>query len=135
MAPSAYIVSAAVMGLLAVAVLLATQGGGWRRDVGVTERPNGKRRLAADRRVWLLGFVLLAIAAAVVPVVALGSGSPGIYLVGVGTAAVAFLVGGVYLTATARGHPHSHAVGEAVVTLGAVALVAVVGWLLLTAGT
>jgi len=136
MAPSAYLASAAVLGVLAVvAVLLAARTREWKNyTVTRGDRDGLIERLSRDTGAWRLGFILLTIAAIVVVVVTVGSDDATLYLATVGAGIVAALMIGVYRIATAYGHPHSHAVGEAIAALGTVALVTVVGWLLMTAG-
>lgn len=136
MATSAYLVSTVVMGVLFVSVALAVaRGRDWRRYSSEREAPPGvTSRLANDGTAWIVGFVLLVAAAIGATLVAAGGGGTTLVVAGGGAAAIAFLTVGIYSAAKSRGHPHSHAVGEAIITLGAVSLVAIVGWLLLTAG-
>lgn len=84
----------------------------------------GPRRLDG-LTTWLLGFLLLSVSAVVVTVVTLRSETILPLLLFVAGAVVAFLGAGVYVFGRSHGHPHSHAVGEAVLTVGAVGLLAV----------
>ncbi len=135
MSTSTYIASAAVMGSLLVATTLVLRSGGqWR--MAPTRRDDGSRLdwLVHDGLSWRIGFVLLAVIAIGGTMLAMGSDSAAMMLGGIGGGVVLFAALGVYMLATTRGHPHAHAVGEAIVTVGALTLVAVVAHLLLTAG-
>jgi len=80
---------------------------------------------------WLLGFLALSVFAALATVVTLRGDDILPLLLFVGGAVVAFLGAGVYVFGRSHGHPHSHAVGEAVITLGAVGLLAIAANLML----
>lgn len=135
MATSTYLVSAAVMGALAVGVFVLAAGLDWRRYRVPREDGGGWLDWAAtDVSAWLVGFVVLTVAAVAGLVVVLQSGSGALFVGGLGIVFAGFLAFAVYVTGKSRGHPHSHAVGEALVALGAAGLIAVVAWLLLTAG-
>lgn len=84
--------------------------------------------------VWPAAFVLLIITTVGLTVLGLGAGQTTMLLGFIGATVVAFLVLGVYFMARSHGHPFSHAVGEAIVILGAVWILAVIGWVLLNDG-
>lgn len=84
-----------------------------------------------ETTVWLVGFLALTVFAAVATVVTLDTGAIVPLLVFVAGSVVAFLGAGVYLFGRSHGHPRSHAVGEAVITLGAVGLLAITARLIL----
>lgn len=130
-----YIASAATMGVLLVATtLLLRSGRQWR--VAPTRADDGGLLdwLVHDGDSWLVSFVLLAVVAIAGTMLAMGSDSAAVMLGGIAGGVVIFAALGVYMLATSRGHPHSHAVGEAIVTVGTLTLVAVIAHLLLTAG-
>lgn len=136
MTTGVYLASAAVMGTLAVGVAgVLAYGRDWHRYAPARRDQSGlSSRLVRDSRSWLFGFVILGIGALAGTLFALEGGSMTLVLLGVGAIVAGFLAAGVYITATSRGHPHSHAVGEAVITLGALGLAAVVLRLILTTG-
>lgn len=137
MAPAAYLASAVLMGTLALLVLVAVSvGRDWHHYTPRLGRPEAGRlaRLARDDRVWILAFVVLVVAATAGTLAALGGGSTAVTFGGAGVIVLAFLLVGVYAVGRSRGHPHAYAVGEAVVTLGVVFLVALTGWLLTSFG-
>lgn len=135
MAPSTYLASAIVMGILFVGVVAVLSNGQSRRsDRARREASGGLSRLVHDGRAWQLGFVLLSLAVIGVTVTTLSGGGSGAVFLGAGGLFAAFLAAGVYVAAKSHGHPHSHAVGEAVVALGALGLVVVVVQLIATSG-
>lgn len=130
-----YLASGATMGLvLVVTVLLLSGGREWQQAPERADDGGLLDWLVHDVASWRAGFVVLVVATLGGTVLALSSNSATLMLGGVLGAFVVFVAFGVYTLATNRGHPHSHAVGEAIVTLAALALVAVVAHLLLTAG-
>lgn len=134
MTSSTYLASAAVMGVLAVAVgVVVLRGRPWYRPAQRQGESTGGDRLIRSLRGWLFGFSLLAFAAIGVTLAA-ASGET-VLMVAVGGIALAALVAvGVYAVGRANGHPTSHAVGEALVALGGLGLIAVVAWLLTSFG-
>ena len=107
-----YLLSTALMGVLVLGIaFVVARGRAWHEYRPQFVRPEDFS-VDGDPLLLMLGFILLI-------VVTLGT--------------TLFAVG-VYVTARSNGHPHSHAVGEAIITLGALVLATVVGWLLLTAG-
>ena len=138
---TAYLASTALMGLLVVAVLLymgrirgwyqytpVVTDDGWSPGV---DRSGQLGRLVNQPTVWLAGFTLLVVGI-VVGVVAFisapaDSGSlagPAVALGG-GLLLVGYLLFGVYVSATRRGHPRSLAVAESATIAGTLFLVAV----------
>lgn len=137
----AYLVTAAVTGGLFVAVAYWLQREGTPRRTGtlgaVLPVPTGGTdgpTPETESPMWPVGFLLLVVATVLLTVLGLGGGQMTILLGFLGAGVVGFLVAGVFVMARSHGHPYSHAVGEAVVTLGAVWLVAVVAWVLLDDG-
>lgn len=134
MATSTYLLSTVMMGVLVLGVaFVVARGRAWH-----SYRPQvfgrGERPATDDPFLWTLAFVVLLAVSLGGTLFVLGGGSTTLVMAGAGVLVAAFLVAGVYVTAKSNGHPHSHAVGEAVVTLGALVLLGVVGWLLTTAG-
>jgi pheromone shutdown protein TraB len=136
MSASTYLVSAVVMGALVIGVtLLVRRGGQWRQyTVREGDRREQFRSLASDASVWKLGYLVLTILGIVVTIYALANGNAALFVVSLGAGFAGFIAISIYVLATAKGHPHSHAVGEAVAAMGALGLLTVVGWLLFTAG-
>jgi FtsH-binding integral membrane protein len=119
--------------ILGVAFVLA-RGRAWygyRPDL--LKRGTGED-LTRDPLFLMVGFVLLIGVSMAVTLIAAGGGSVTTFLAVAGALVVGFLLSGIYTTARSNGHPHAYAVGEAVITLGVLVLVAIVGWLLMTAG-
>lgn len=141
MSTSTYLVTAAVMGALSVALVVYVRHGvSWHRPIELQQQlalPAGTftgNSEPSDTMGWMLGFLLLTVVTVVLTVFGLGAGQMMTLLWFIAVIVVAFLVLGVYTMARSHGHPYSHAVGEAIVTLGAVWLVAIIGWLLVTDG-
>jgi hypothetical protein len=135
MSISTHIASAATMGALLVATTLVLRSGRrWR--MAPTRRGDDSLLdwLVHDGVSWRVGFVLLTVVAIAGTMLAMASDNATMMLAGIAGAFITFAALGVYMLATTRGHPHSHAVGEAIITVGALTLVAVVADLLLTAG-
>ncbi len=133
---SIYLASTVVMGLgTVVMVALLLVGRKWERysPQGMTQGASG---FLSDPRVWIIGFAVLALGAAGATIAILRSPADPTLLIlaGFGLVIVGFLAVGTYFTARARGHPHSHAVGEAIAVLGGVMIVALVGNLLTSFG-
>lgn len=126
MATANSLVSAAVTAALLVGTaVFVVYGRPWRHYS--VNRVTDRSSHGTDRTtLWLAGFLALVVFAAVATVVTLDSGDIGPLVVFVGGAVLAFLTYGVYVFGRSHGHPRSHAVGEAVITLGGVGLVAVV---------
>jgi len=129
-----YLLSTALMGLLVLGVaFVVARGRAWheytpqfvrKEDVSVGDDP-------ATLTVIFLLLIGLTLGTTLFVV---GGGNVALFLAVVAALVVGFLALGVYTTARSNGHPHSHAVGEAIITLGAVLLLGIVGWLLTTAG-
>ncbi|PSQ59541.1 MAG: hypothetical protein BRD23_04265 [Halobacteriales archaeon SW_9_67_25] len=129
-----YLLSTALMGLLVLGVaFVVARGRAWheyqpefvrKEDVSVGD----------DSALLTVVFLVLIGLTLGATLFVVGGGNVVLFLGVVAALVVGFLALGVYATARSNGHPHSHAVGEAIITLGAVLLVAVVGWLLATAG-
>jgi hypothetical protein len=122
------------MGVLVLGVaLVVARGRAWHEY-----RPQFVRKenvsVGDDPALLTVIFLLLIGLTLGTTLFVVGGGNVAIFLAVVGALVVGFLGLGVYATARSNGHPHSHAVGEAVVTLGAVLLVVIVGWLFVTAG-
>lgn len=129
------------MGLLVVVVGAAlVRGRTWERYspqvVGTDAGTGSVGGVASDGRAWIAAFALLVVAATAGTVLVLTSAGDATLLVlaGVALAVGGFLTGGTYLMARSRGHPHSHAVGEAIAMLGGVAILAVVANLVTSFG-
>ncbi len=129
-----YLLSTALMGVLVLGVAaVVARGRAWhdykpeflaREDVSVGD----------DQTVLTLAFLVLIALTLGVTLLAVGGGNVLVFLGIVGALVVGFLAVGVYASARSNGHPHSHAVAESIIALGAVLLVGLVGWLLTTAG-
>lgn len=133
MVSSTYLVSTALMGVLVLGVAFAlARGRAWR-----AYRPqllDAEVSPTSDPTVWLVGFILLIALSIAVTLFAAGGGSVTSFLAVAGALVVGFLLVGIYTTARSNGHPHAYAVAESAITLGVLVLVAIVGWLLATAG-
>ena len=131
---SVYLASTVVMGLFVLGVgVVLRRGRGWRR---YSPERRGARTgvwdLADDGRAWIASFVVLTLAATAGTFLALTTGGAGmlVVLAGAALAVGSFLAGGIYVMGRSRGHPHSHAVGEAIAALGGVTILAVVAILI-----
>lgn len=128
MASYVYLASAVVMGLVAITVFVATARGrewyDYSPQIGRPE-PGFLRGLTGDVRAWVLGFLVLVVAITAAVLAAVDGGNL-LFIFGVlGLLIVSFLTFGVYAAGRSRGHPHSHAVGEALITLGTVILIGI----------
>jgi len=138
---TAYLASTALMGLLAVAVVAwMVRGHGWyqyspRASTSgrspATDRESRFEAYADQPLVWVAGFAVLVVGL-LVGVVASISGPietqsiAGLAVAVVGGAALSgYLLFGVYLSATRRGHPRSLAVAESATVAGVLFLIAV----------
>ena len=138
---AAYLVSTALMGLLAVAVVAwMVRGHGWYQYS--PESPTNSGSPAGDREgwfetyadqpmVWAAAFAVLVVGL-LVGVVASISGPvetqsiAGLAVAVVGGAGLCgYLLFGVYLSATRRGHPRSLAVAESATVAGVLFLIAI----------
>lgn len=123
-----FIASAVIMGLLAVAAFAATalwrDWFDYRPQISPPERGTISR-LATDFRVWVLGFILLVGLLTGAVLAAVGGGNVGAILGLLGLLVVGFLILGVYSAGRSRGHPHAHAVGEAIIALATVVLLGI----------
>jgi len=132
-----YLASAGFMFALAVIVFAVTaRSRNWEQytpELG-GPRPRGVARTIRSVNSWVVGFIALVLLTAVAVLGAVQGGSVTMLLGLFGLFVVGFLTFGVYALGRSRGHPHAYAVGEAVVSLGFVVLVAVGGNLLLTFG-
>ncbi len=131
---TAYLLSTALMGVLVLGVaFVVARGRAWHEY-----RPQFVRKEAVsvgdDPAMLTVVFLLLIGLTLGATLFVVGGGDVVLFLAVVAALVVGFLVLGVYATARSNGHPHSHAVGEAIVALGALLLVAIVGWLFTTAG-
>lgn len=101
----------------------------WRQyRPSLPSRPAAKA--ADDPEALLVGFFLAVLALGGGTLFVLGGGDLMVLLLVIGLALVAFLAGGVYVAGRSHGHPHSHAVGEAIIVVGGIGLLAVAGWLI-----
>lgn len=137
MASSVYLVSMVVMGLLALLVIALTATG--RDWVNYSPRigppkPGRLAGLARNVQVWVLVFFLLVLLATAGTLAAAGGGSTTLLLAGLAILVFGFFTLGVYLTGRSRGHPHSYAVGETIITLGGVVLLVLAVYLLTSFG-
>lgn len=129
-----YLLSTALMGVLVLGLGLAVaRGRAWHEyrpqfSPGETLPDRDSPLLLTVAFLALIGLTLGG------TLFAAGGGNVTAFLAIVGALFVGFLVVSVYVTARSSGHPYSHAIAESIVTLGAVVLVAVVGWLITTAG-
>jgi hypothetical protein len=87
-------------------------------------------RSVDDPEALLAVFVLALAVVGGATLFVLGGGDVFVVLGALGLTVIAFVAGGVYLMGRSHGHPHSHAVAEAVLVIGAFGLVAVAGWLI-----
>lgn len=124
------LVSSALMGtaLVGLAALLSN-GKSWRR-YSPARRPRERRERFEGPGVGVVGFLLAVVLVAGGTLSVVGGGPVWVGLALIGAALLVFLAGGVYLAGRSHGHPHSHAVGEAVLVIGGLGLLAVVGWLI-----
>jgi hypothetical protein len=140
-----YLVSTALTAVLVVAVVAWMMNGRqWyhysppaQDAAGLPEPADAEEggpvgRLASQPAVQLAGFALLVVAALVVPVVYISAPAgtqpmAGLAIAGGGGAlVVGYLLYGVYVAASGRGHPRSLAVAESATVGGALFLVAIV---------
>lgn len=137
MASPVYLASMVVMGLLALVVFAFTATGrDWKHYTPAISPPEGDtlHRFANSTLAWVLVFFAIVGLGIAAILVALGGGST-TFLVGVVALLVlGFLVLGVYTAGRSRGHPHSTAVGEAIITLSALFLIVLAGYLLTSFG-
>lgn len=129
-----YLLSTALMGVLVLGIaFVVARGRAWHEYRPQFVRPEDLS-VDGDPLLLMLGFILLIVVTLGTTLFAVGGGGVAAFLGVAAALVVGFLAVGVYVTARSNGHPHSHAVGEAIITLGALVLATVVGWLLLTAG-
>jgi hypothetical protein len=129
-----WLTSTALMGVLVLVLGWLAWSRGWYRyspAPAVTPVGDAESPLWDDPRALGVAFAVLLVGAVggVVAYITGGVGpqstvGPAIAL-GTGGLLVAYLLGGVYLSATSRGHPRSLAVAESVTVAGALFLVAV----------
>lgn len=133
-----YLASAVVMGLLAVTVFVATaRGRNWYDYTPRIGRPEPGLvgRLTGDLRTWIFGFVVLVLAITGAVLTAVDGGNLGFIFGLLGLFVIGFLTFGVYSAGRSRGHPHAHAVGEAIIALGTVVLLVIATQLLTSFGS
>ncbi len=133
MAPT-YLLSTALMGVLVLGLAVAVARGRAWHEYRPTFAPGERLPSGDDQSLLTAGFLLLIVLVLGGTLFAAGGGNVAVFVGVIAALFVGFLAVGVYATARSNGHPHSHAVGEAIATLGAVVLVVVVAWLLTTAG-
>jgi hypothetical protein len=137
MASTVYLASMVVMGVLALLVIALTATGrdwvSYSPQIGPPS-PGRLAGLAQDVRVWVLAFFVLVLVATAGTITAASGGSTTLLLAGLGVVVFGFLTLGVYFTGRSRGHAHSYAVGETVITIGALILVALAAFLLTNFG-
>lgn len=138
MVTGTFLASTVIMGLLAAGVFyVAVNGRSWKRyspqALGTDWSGFG---FVSDSRAWILGFVVLTVAAvvAIPTVLEGGADASGLIFGSMAALTVSFLLFGTYATARSRGHPHSHAVAEAIGMFGAVVILAIVGNLVIQFG-
>lgn len=132
MASSVYLASMIVMGVLALLVVAVTAlGRDWYDYTPRIGRPEPDllTGLSEDPRAWVVIFLLLVLLGTGATLSALSGGTTTLFLAVAGLLVLGFLVVGVYAAGRARGHPHAYAVGEVVITLGFVFLIALAGFL------
>jgi hypothetical protein len=125
------------MGILALLVVALTATG--RDWVDYSPRISPPERdtlteLASSPRAWVVLFFLVVAVALGATLSTLGGGSAAPALALVGLLLLGFLVVGVYAAGRSRGHPHAYAVGETVITLGALLLLVLAAYLLTSFG-
>jgi len=138
---TAYLASTALMGVLAVAVVVwMMRGRGWYQyrpteSTGdwspALDRTGRLEAMAGRPMTWVVafavlvvGFVLGVVAAISGPVESQATAGLAVAVAG-GLVLVGYLLFGVYLSATRRGHPRSLAVAESATVAGVLFLVAV----------
>ncbi len=132
-----YLASMIVMGVLALGVgLWSARSRQWESYTppSVDSAGGALSRLASDERTWIVSFVVLALGITGITLAVLGGGPTTMIYAVAGLLVVGFLVVGTYAAGRSVGHPHAHAVGEAVAAFGGVFLLAVVGYLLTSFG-
>jgi len=132
-----YLASAGVMFALAVIVFVATaRGRSWEHYTPELSgpQPGGVSKLVRSVNAWVVGFILLVLLTAGAVLAAVQGGSVTMLLGVFGVLVLGFATTGVYALGRSRGHPHAFAIGEAVITLGLVVLLAVGGQLLTAFG-
>lgn len=137
MASAVYLVSMALMGVLALVVIAATATGrdwySYTPEIG-REDVDPLTALSRSPLAWMLGFFLLVALALGAVFAALSGGGTTLFVALAGLLVLGFLLFGVYAAGRSRGHPHAYAVGEAVITLGFLFLIVVAGYLLANFG-
>lgn len=133
MAEGPLIASTITMGLLlaSIGVLLANRR--TSTEVGPDQDDPGFWH-AYGGWVWRIVFLALGLAAVGGTMLGLGGSGSLAVLGGIGAGLAVFVALIVYAAGKASGHPRSHAVGEAIIALGALTLIAVVANLLLNFG-
>lgn len=138
---STFLVSTALMaGLVAIVLGAVARRRGWYHYSPATAivpagdgGPGSGQRLSDDPRALAVAFALLVVGA-VGGVVAFVSGGPPMVgpavALGAGGLLAGYLLFGVYVMATERGHPRSLAVAESATVAGVLFLVAVTAQLL-----
>ena len=137
MASTVYLLSMGVMGLLALAVVaLTVLSRDWADYTPRIGRPKlgVLARLARSETAWVLGFFLLVLAGTAATLSALSGGGTTLFLGLVALLVLGLFTIGVYAAGRSRGHPHAYAIGEVVISLGLLVLVAVTGYLLANFG-
>lgn len=135
MATSTYLLSTALMSVLVLGVaFVLARGRAWRQYRPQLFGPDADLDITNDAFALSVGFILLLVVSIAVTLFAAGGGSMTAFLAVAGALVVGFLLAGIYSTARTNGHPHSYAVGETILVLGALVLVTIAGWLLATAG-
>jgi len=123
-----WLTSTFLMGVAVVAVGWLAWHRGWA-DYSPTESSVGEAgRLSEDPRALGVAFAVLVLAAVGGVVASLSGPGPMVataVVAGAGALLVAYLLGGVYLLTTSRGHPRSLAVAESATVAGTLFLVAV----------
>jgi hypothetical protein len=137
MASTVYLVSMAVMGILALLVVALTATGrdwfDYSPRIGSPDRDT-LSTLASSPRAWVVLFFLLVAVVLGATLSTLGGGSAAPVLALIGLLLVGFLVLGTYAMGRSLGHPHAYAIGETVITLGALLLVVLAAYLLTSFG-
>lgn len=135
---TAYLASTALMGLFAVAVVVwMARGHGWYRYTPTSPSDGGSSaagrgdRLADRPMTWVVAFTVLVVGFVGGVVAAISGSTESQAVAGLavaiagGTVLVGYLLFGVYLSATRRGHPRSLAVAESATVAGLLFLVAI----------
>jgi len=129
-AVSISIVSSILMGALLVGLSAVLANEPVWRTYTPSLPGRGANRSVDDPETLLAVFVVALAVVGGTTLFVLGGGDLFVVLGALGLTVLTFVAGGIYIMGRSHGHPHSHAVGEAVLVVGALGLIAVAGWLI-----